>query len=68
MESKSMRVTVWKFCDFPITQILREINFGESRSSKTAIYACFEASDFGNLVNFHLKKLQNFIKIKIQNL
>ena len=26
--------TVWKFHDFSITQILREINFGESRSSK----------------------------------
>ena len=28
-----------KFHDFPIIQILREINFGESRSSKTAIFA-----------------------------
>ena len=30
---------MWKFLDFPITQILREINFGESRSSKTALFA-----------------------------
>ena len=29
-------ITVWKFQDFSITQILREINFGESRSSKIA--------------------------------
>ena len=34
--------TVWKFHDFPITQILREMNFGESRSSKTAVFAFFE--------------------------
>ena len=35
--------TVWKFHDFLITQILREINCGESRSSKTAIFALFGA-------------------------
>ena len=29
-------ITVWKFQDFSVTQILREINFGECRSSKTA--------------------------------
>ena len=29
--------TVWKFQDFHVIQILREINFGEFRSSKTAI-------------------------------
>ena len=28
--------TVWKFHDFSVTQILREINFGECRSSKNA--------------------------------
>ena len=30
-------VTVWKFYDFPITQMLREINSGVSRSAKSAI-------------------------------
>ena len=35
-------ITVWKFHDFPITQILREFNFGESRSFKIAIFAFFE--------------------------
>ena len=29
--------TAWKFQDFCVIQILREINFGESRSSKTAV-------------------------------
>ena len=30
--------TVWKYEDFSITQNLREINFGASRSSKTAFF------------------------------
>ena len=29
--------TVWKFHDFSITQILREINFRDSRCAKSAI-------------------------------
>ena len=29
---------VWKFQDFSATQILREINFGEFRSTKTAVF------------------------------
>ena len=28
---------MWKFLNFAITQILREINFGDSRSAKSAI-------------------------------
>ena len=38
--------TVWKFQDFSDTQILREINLEESRSSKTAVFAIFEALNF----------------------
>ena len=38
--------TVWKFDRFTGTQILREINFGVSRSSKCAIFAVLEALDF----------------------
>jgi len=35
--------TVWKFQNFYATsQILREINFEESRTSKTAIFAVSE--------------------------
>ena len=30
-------ITMWKFQDFSVTQILREINFGEYKSAKTAI-------------------------------
>ena len=34
---KVCHTTVWKFEDFSIIQILREINFGECRPSETAI-------------------------------
>ena len=52
--------TVWKFHDFSVTQILREINFGESRSSENAVFAIHWAQ---NLVNFSLQKVQKFINI-----
>ena len=47
--------TVLKFQDFSITQILRQINFEESRSSKTAIFTILGAMEFVNLVNFSLQ-------------
>ena len=45
------KFTMWKFQDFPITQILREINFGIYRSAKSAILAHLEAlnSDYYKL-------------------
>ena len=48
----SKLTTVWKFQDFSITQILREINFGEFRSAKIAVFANFGA----------LKKCKNACK------
>ena len=60
--------TVWKFQDFSVIQVLREINFGESRSSKTAVFTGFGLLIFVHLVDFSLRKLQKFIKIKIQTL
>ena len=33
-------------CSFPTTQILREINFGDSRSAKSAVFAILEALNF----------------------
>jgi len=65
---KRVKGTVWKFQDFSITQILREINFGGCRSSKTAVLAILGALKMINLVNFSLQKMQEFIKIKIQSL
>ena len=44
--------TVCKFNDFPITQILRETNFGDFRSAKSAISAHLKAMNFDFLGNF----------------
>ena len=38
---------MWKFQDFSVIQILREIDFKESRSSKTAVFAI--SVDFVNV-------------------
>ena len=35
---------------FPITQILREINFGDPRSALSAILTHLEALDFGSFL------------------
>jgi len=45
-------------------QILREVNFGESRSSKTA-GAIKGAMNCVNLVCFRLRKVQQFLQITI---
>ena len=56
-------LTVWKFHDFSVIQILREINFGESRSSKTAIFVISGALNFVTLVNLSLQKVHSTYKI-----
>ena len=53
-----LRFTVWKFQDFSAIQILCEINFGESRSSKTAILAILEALKMVHLANFSIQKVK----------
>jgi len=58
--------TVWK--DFSIIQILREINFEESKSSKNGIFAIFGGLSLVNLANFSFQKVKKFSKIKIQSL
>ena len=47
---------MWKFEDFSITQILREINFRESRRLQTAVFAKLRALNFVDLANLALKK------------
>ena len=37
---------VWKFGEFSITEILREINFGNSRSAKSTILSHSETLNF----------------------
>ena len=56
-EIKQSILTVWKFQDICITEILHEINFGESRSAKTAVFAILGALDFVILVNFSLQEV-----------
>ena len=68
LDFTSLHITVWKFQDFCITQIIREINFEHSRSAKTVIFAILRAVNFVQLVNFSFQKVQKFIKIKIQSL
>ena len=66
-EKMGSLLIMWKFQNFSFAQILREINFGESRTSKTAVFAVFGALNFANLVNFNLQKVQKCIKIKVQS-
>ena len=68
LDTKRRQDTVWKFHDFSVIQILREINFGDSTSSKTALFAILGAQNFVHLVDFSLQKIQKCIKIKIQSL
>ena len=45
---------MWKFHDFPISHILREINFGDPRTAKSAILAHLQALkfDFDEFLHF----------------
>ena len=47
---------MWKYQDFSVIQILREIKIGESRNSKTAVFAIFKALNFVDLANLSLQK------------
>jgi len=54
---------VWKFQDFCITDILNKINFEDSKSAKSAVFANSGAVNFVHLVvNFSLQKVQKFIQ------
>ena len=48
--------TVWKFQDFSIIHILREINFEDSKSAKSAILTHLEA------LNFDFYEFLHFLK------
>ena len=52
--------TVWKFYNFSIIQILREINFGESRGSEfqcLCIFALFE-TEINQIVKIQAPKIE----------
>ena len=56
---------MWKFQEFSVAKILREINFRKSRSPKTAVFAICGALNFVDLVKFSVQKLQKFKKSKL---
>ena len=60
--------TVWKSHYFSITQILREINFGDSRCAKSTISAHLETVNFGFDDFLHFLKAQFDQLDKIQSL
>ena len=51
--------TVWKFHNYSITQILREINFSDSRNVKSAILTHLEA------LNSDVYEYLHFLKAEI---
>ena len=57
-DDEKKRFTVWTFQDFSVAQILRHDKVGESRSTKTAIFAILEALNCVDLVNFSLQKVK----------
>ena len=59
--------TMWKFQDFSITQILREINFGDSGSVKSAILTHVEALNFDSHEFLHFLKTEIYQIKEIQS-
>ena len=57
---------MWKFHDFSIAQILREINFGDFRSTKCATFNNLESLDFDYYEFLHFLKAENYQINKIQ--
>ena len=61
---------MWKFLDFAITQILREINFEDPRSAKSAFLTDLQAVNLTfihscTFWNMKLSKLANFRALKM---
>ena len=62
------KCTVWKIHSFSITQILREINFEDSRRTKSAIVTHFRGYEFWFLYIFALWKAKIYQIYKIRSL
>ena len=56
---------MWNFHSFSITQILREINFGEAKSAKSSVLNTFRGSE---PMNFDFYALLHFLKFEGRNL
>ena len=50
---------VWDFCNFPVTLLLREINFAEFRVPKTAVSTILETLNFDFWKNVTLKNVKS---------
>ena len=59
--------TVWKFHNFSVTQILREINFGDSRSAKPAISTHLEGLNLNSYEFLHFLKAEIYQINKIHS-
>ena len=59
---------MWKFQDFTVTQILRELNMAMFKPQKSAILSILAAGNFGFIGIFDIFKCENYQKIKIQSL
>ena len=59
---------MWKFKDFSIPQILREINFGGSITSKTTVYNNLRGSEKHYFGKFQLTVNEKYKKITIRSL
>ena len=57
-KNSQLQCTVWKLHDFSITQILHEINFGDSRSAKSAISTHVKALNFDSYAFLHFMKAE----------
>ena len=55
----TVHFTVWKFHDFCTIEILREINFEDSWSAKSAILTHLEALNFDYYACLHFLKAEN---------
>ena len=58
---------MWKFHNFSITHILREINFEDSRSEKPAISAHLEALNFDFYEILHFLRAEIYQSNKLQS-
>ena len=65
--SNSTFPTEWKFHDFCIIQFLRELNFENSRSAKSAIFTHLEAPNFDFYEFFHILKAAIYQMNKIHS-
>ena len=59
--------TVWNFQDFFITQILRKINFVDSRGEKSTISSHLEALNFNSVEFLHFLKAEIDYIMQVQS-